>query len=149
MLIKGLDRRVVQVVVVNVFDAIHLKRSSHGNAKSICATKLKGHGRGACSFQNFGQTGLASKAKASRQGDRACHRACSPLSARLRPLRRDQVRGPWRVARRPPAEEITLRALPERAQLPTLRVLATSAAFHGRRCVDHAEFLWQRRQPCG
>ena len=49
---------------------------------------------------------------------------------RLRPLQRDRVRGSSCAARRLPSEETILPTQPERAQLPTLCVLTTSAVFH-------------------
>src|SRR5262245_13582599 len=82
-----------------------------------------------------------STAKEPRREDRACRRGGTPLSGRLRPLRQDQVRGSWRVARRLPIEETTLRAQSGRARFPTLCVLSTSAAFHGSRRAIHAELL--------
>src|SRR5262245_51823626 len=81
------------------------------------------------------QKKLASTAKVSRVGDRACRRGGSPQSEHLRPLQRGQVQGLWRAARPLLIEETSLRAQPERVQFPTLCVLTTSAAFH------HAEFL--------
>ena len=112
------------------------------SAKSICATKLK-----AMAVPHVPRSGCqgyrpVSTAKEPRREDRACRRGGSLLSGRLRPLRQDQVRGSWRVARRLPIEETTLRAQSERARLPTLCVLSTSAAFHGARRADiHAELL--------
>src|SRR5262249_54877454 len=111
------------------------------SAKSICATKLRGHGRARWSLKTvlFGRAAL--QGQGTSAGDRACRRGGSPLSERLRPLRQDQVRGSWRVARRLPIEETTLRAQPERARLPTLCALSTSATSFCGRCAHHAEFL--------
>src|SRR5215471_14165516 len=99
------------------------------SAKSICATKLKGHGRAKWSLKTVlsGSAGL--HGQGTSEGRSGVPPSGSPLSGRLRPLRRDQVRGSWRVARRLPIEETTLRAQPERARLPTLCALSTSAAF--------------------
>src|SRR5262249_31292936 len=62
----------------------------------------------------------------------ACRQAGMPRSERLRPLRPGQVRGLLRGVRQLLIEEPTLRARPQRARLPTLHALTTSAAFRGK-----------------
>src|SRR5262252_7934211 len=72
--------------------------------------------------------GPASTATAPRAEGPACRQVDLPRSERPRPLQRGQVRGLLRGVRQLLIEETTLRARPERARLPTLRVLTTSAA---------------------